>query len=93
MSRFIIVTTLITLLSGCAKTVYVDEHGNEITQPEQIDYLPGAEGRFEVVEKVGTHLTEARDTSTGVHYYYYNVSGTSGLAPVYEADGGVRVTN
>ena len=93
MSRFMIVIALITLLSGCVKTVYVDENGNKITQPERIEYLPRAEGRFEVVEKVGAHLTEARDTSTGVHYYYHNVSGTSGLTPVYEADGSVRVTN
>lgn len=98
MKRFIIVAILTTFLSGCVKTVYIDENGNEIVPPQsqKTVYVAGTEGQFEVVREIGSYLEEIRDTTTGVHYYLYKLSsssGYSGLSPIYEADGSIRVTN
>ena len=98
MKRFIIVPILTAFLSGCVKTVYIDENGNEIVPPQsqKTVYVAGTEGQFEVVREIGSYLEEIRDTTTGVHYYLYKLSsssGYSGLSPIYEADGSIRVTN
>lgn len=98
MKRFIAVVGLVLILSGCVKTVYIDENGNEIVPPQsqKTVYVAGTEGQFEVVREIGSYLEEIRDTTTGVHYYLYKLSsssGYSGLSPIYEADGSIRVTN
>ena len=99
MRRFVIVGVLIAFLGGCTKTVYIDGNGNEVVPPQhlkQVTYLSGTEKRFEIVEEFGDYLKEMRDVTTGVHYYFYSIastSGVSGLTPVYESDGSVRVTN
>ena len=97
MRRFIGALMLVVFLGGCAKTVYLDENGNEIVPPqtEKVEYLHDSGERFEIVEDFGS-LQEVRDVTTGVHYYFYRISstsGVSGLTPVYASDGvSVRVT-
>lgn len=98
MKRLLIILGCATILSGCQqKVVYLDENGNEVDPPQQKqkEYLDGSGERFELVKKVGKHLSEIRDTETGVHYLYlrqpYSGGGLS-ITPVYEADGSVKVT-
>lgn len=93
MKRILITLTLITFLCGCSKTVYLDEYGNEIEQP---NYLYGTGDRFEIINEFDDYLYEIRDVTTGVHYYLYEIytsNGGRGLTPVYESDGSVRVSN
>lgn len=97
MKRFMGVLMLVVFLGGCTKTVYLNENGNEIEPPqtEKVEYLHNSGERFGIVEDFGS-LQEVRDVTTGVHYYFYRISstsGVSGLTPVYASDGvSVRVT-
>lgn len=41
------------ILSGCTKTIYLDENGNEIEPPkeESVDYVESMGEKFEIIEE------------------------------------------
>lgn len=88
MKRMIVVLTLLSVLCGCTKTVYINSDGEVIeTPPTKFD------GHFEVIYKSDKlNYQELRHIETGVHYIYVYGGDKGGLAPLYELDGTIRVS-
>lgn len=93
MKKYLTLLSAMFILSGCTKTIYLDENGNEIEPPkeESVDYVESMGEKFEIIEEFDI-LKEVRDVDTGVHYYLYYTGYKCGISPVYESDGSVRVT-
>ena len=88
MKRMIVVLTLLSVLCGCTKTIYINSDGEVVETP-----LTKFDGHFEVIytsDKL--NYQELRHIETGVHYIYmYGING-NGFSPLYESDGTIRVS-